>query len=115
MRVLANKYGLVIGAATTLCVFAGATWANVPASPDVAPAALKAAYGNFIRVSRNGQTIYCNEDYGPGSHIRYETCLTPALAVALDSRQRDNNFMSTGEQGAIAPSVAINPTPTHSK
>lgn len=80
---------------------------NVAAPASVAPAADNSpkAYGNYLRVVRNGQTMYCQKDSDTATRMVQETCLTPAQAQA--QQENAHNFMQ-GAQG-IANTPASGP------
>jgi hypothetical protein len=80
--------------------------ANVSAPASVASAADgPKAYGNYMRVVRNGQTLYCQKDLDTATRMVQETCLTPAQAQA--QQENAHNFMQ-GAQG-IANTPASGP------
>ncbi len=54
------------------------------------------AYGNYLRVVRGGQTLYCQKDSDTNTRMVHETCLTPAQARAQEEEAR--RFMQ-GAQG----------------
>ncbi len=80
---------------------------NLSAPASVAPASDNSpkAYGNFMRVVRNGQTLYCQKDSDTASRMVQETCLTEAEAKA--QQENAHNFMQ-GAQG-IANTPASGP------
>jgi hypothetical protein len=102
-----------LAAALTLCACAatGPTPSNPPGPtsagtpPTAATTAQNApkAYGNYVRVVRGGQTLYCQKDADTSTRMVHETCLTQAQAQAQEENAR--NFMqgATGIATSTAP------------
>jgi hypothetical protein len=97
---------LACAAALALCACAAtgpggsdgtaAAKATVPASVTTAPNNSPKAIGNYMRVQRNGRTLYCQKDLDTATRMVQETCLTQAQAEAQQENAR--NFMQ-GAQG----------------
>jgi hypothetical protein len=66
------------------------------------------AYGNYLRVVRGGQTLYCQKDTETSSRMVHETCLTPAQAQAQQDSARQ--FMQGAQGIATTP---ISPQNVH--
>jgi hypothetical protein len=116
MRPQIRREILAFAAASTLAACA-ATGPSNPSGPGsaissapaaaAAPAAkgMKSAYGNYVRVTRNGQAVYCKEERDTATRMMQETCLTQAQMEAQEENAR--KFMQ-GTQG-IANTPASGP------
>jgi hypothetical protein len=83
---------LVFAAAAALT--ACATSGPPPAGAGAAPA------GNYRRVVRNGQTLYCQRDTPTGTRMMQETCLTQA---EMDAQEEKARSFTQGVQGIALP------------
>ena len=75
---------------------------SVPATVTTAPRDGPKAIGNYRRVVRNGEALYCQKDADTATRMVQETCITQAQAVAQQENAR--NFMQSTQ--GIATSVA---------
>ena len=82
-----------VGFAAALALSACAATGPPPAaaSSDAAAKNSPKAYGNYMRVVRGGQTLYCQKDADTSTRMVRETCLTQAQAQAQEENAR--NFM----------------------
>jgi hypothetical protein len=71
--------------------------ASVPTAADNSPK----AYGAYVRVVRNGQTLYCQKDSDTATRMVHETCLTQAQAQA--QQENAHNFMQDAQGIANTP------------
>jgi hypothetical protein len=67
---------------------------------------MKAAYGSYVRVMRNGQALYCKKESDTATRMVQETCLTPAQMQAQQENARD--FMRSTQGMANAPVTGPN-------
>jgi hypothetical protein len=56
--------------------------------------------GNYRRVVRNGQTLYCQRDTPTGTRMMQETCLTQA---EMDAQEEKARSFTQGVQGIAMP------------
>ncbi len=105
--ILAFSGALALSACAT--TVPGPARAAVSASPSAPAAAAPASgnapkvFGNYVRVVRGGQTLYCQKDADTSTRMVHETCLTQAQAEAQQENAR--NFMQ-GAQGIATTPVA---------
>lgn len=99
----------LVGFAAALVLSACAATGPAPATPagparaDAPPASHTAAaqnapkaYGNYARVVRGGQTLYCQKDADTSTRMVHETCLTQAQAQAQEESARQFMQNTTG-------------------
>ena len=101
--VFANALLLSACAATHPAGSNGTPSANAAIPATAAPATNNdpKAYGNYVRVVRKGQTLYCQKDLDTGTRMVHETCLTQAQAQAQQDNAR--NFMQSAQGIANTP------------
>ena len=96
--------GFAAALALGACAATGPTPSNPapPASVGAPPTASSGdaaaknspkAYGNYVRVVRAGQTLYCQKDADTSTRMVHETCLTQAQAQAQTQEENARNFM----------------------
>jgi hypothetical protein len=81
-----------VGFAAALALSACAVTAPPPAATTATDTAAKnapKACGNYVRVVRAGQTLYCQKDADTSTRMVHETCVTQAQAQEENAR----NFM----------------------
>ncbi|HEV2700196.1 MAG TPA: hypothetical protein VGV09_01095 [Steroidobacteraceae bacterium] len=80
--------------------------ATGPAKPSsTSPATTGASVGNYRRVVRNGQTLYCINEIPTGKRMVEETCVTQAQMNEQEEKAR--NF-TQGTQGMALPLASPN-------
>ena len=85
----------------------GSSRGSVPAAAAAAPAKdMKATYGNYGRVMRDGQTLYCKKESDTATRMVQETCLTPEQMLAQQENAR--NFMQGAQGIANTPPTSPN-------
>ena len=80
--------------------------AAVPVAPVKGSTAtakpMKSAYGNYTRVVRNGQAMYCQQDKDTGTRMVHEVCLTEEQM--REQQEHARNFMQDAQ--IAAPPIA---------
>lgn len=75
---------------------AAATATVVPASATGTHAkAMKSAYGNYVRVVRGGQTMYCQQDKDTSTRMIHEVCMSEDQM--REQQEHARNFMQDAQ------------------